>query len=224
MTHVIYSFGRCGSTLLAQLIAASLYTQNTTKSKVSEFKINEYVHHDNNSNLELLQNQKVIHTHQLYRRYDNIIKNSTMVFCTRRDIVETISSLMIAQHSRGYNFSPGEKNSGNAKKTPWRNIPKNKLTMEDSVVQKLILSYYSFIKIDYPQCKQHNPKSHHLLYYEDWIYDFSKLSFLNLNYDQELNFKLTKKIPIDKHEWVNYGVLIDQVKRFNNGSTQIEIQ
>lgn len=228
MTYIIYSFGRCGSTLLAQLISATIYTQEKTKPKNLDFKTDDYLYHDDkNVNTELLQNQKIIHTHVLDQRYTRLIKdqNNTIIFCTRRDIVETIASLLIAERVQQYNYLPGRKFKGknmNNRKA-WLNEPGQKLVAEDKIIESLISSYYNFINNRYPKCRKQNGNVQ-LLYYEDWIYDFSKLSFLNIQYNLELNSQLTKKIPIDKRNWVDYDLLTNQVKYFNKGSTQIEIQ
>lgn len=222
MIHIIYSHGRCGSTLFAQLLAACVYTQENTNPNLKDFNSVKYIHHDMNSNVELLRNQRVIHTHQMDSRYSELSKNNIMYFLTRRNIVETLSSLMIAQHTNGYNYVPGEKDSKMNKRAFWSKPPTSqKLSFSDSRVQTLVESFNFFISKDYRECRRRNTNTH-LVFYEDWIGDFSKLPF-DANYNHDLNYKLTNKIPIDKHEWVDYNILIDQVKRFNNGSTELQM-
>ena len=222
MIHIIYSHGRCGSTLFAQLLAACVYTQENTNPTLKGFLHGKYIHHDMNSDVELLRNQRIIHTHQVDSRYNELSKNNIMYFLTRRNIVETLASLMIAQYTKGYNYIPGAKNSKMNKRTFWSKPPTSeKLSLPDSRVQALVESYNYFITKDHYECRRQNANTH-LVFYEDWIGDFSKLPF-DANYNHDLNYKLTNKIPIDKLEWVDYNILIGQVLKFNNGSTELQV-
>lgn len=223
MIHIVYSHGRCGSTLFAQILAASIYSKESNNPRAKDFNSVMYIHHDMNSNVELLQNQRIIHTHRMDKRYNNLSRNNKMYFLTRRNIVETIASLMIAQHTKGYNFVPGEKNTKMNTKKYWKRPPSSKLALSDTRIQTLVESYNFFISNEHLTWKRRNRDNTHLVFYEDWISDFSKLPFED-NYNYDLNYKLTNKIPIDKLEWVDYGLLTSQVKRFNNGSIHLQMK
>lgn len=236
--YIIFSYGRCGSTLLADLIGATLYSKERniryTKDKrrankidkfpadvvVERFAKHEYVFSDDNVSPGVeLQKYKVIHTHQLDHRYVELTKTSTIFFCTRRDLVETISSQMIAHHSGVYNHFLHLKNHSHEH---WsNNIPTEKLVLPDDQVNRHVKGAYGLIE-RYKKCKQQNANAH-LLFYEDWIRNFENLPF-KVEYNQDLNHKMSRKVPVDKKEWVDYDRLTQQILKFNNGSTQLKIQ
>ena len=235
--YIIFSYGRCGSTLLADLIAATLYSKEKniryTKDKrlankigkfpadvvVNRFAKHEYVFSDDDvSPGTELKKYKVIHTHMLDRRYEELMKTSTIFFCTRRDLVETISSQMIAHHSGVYNHFLHLENHSHEQ---WSDIPTEKLVLQDDQVKRHVVGAYGLIE-RYKNCKQQNANAH-LLFYEDWIRNFENLPF-NVEYNQDLNRKMSRKVPVDKKQWVDYDKLTQQVQEINNGSTQLKMK
>jgi len=230
MKYIVYSnFGRCGSTLLSEIIGAYLYNEDYEKEK--KLKPDDRSWPDPNPKyilfanyqhqLHELERYKVIHTHQINEQYHSLIKSATMCYCTRKDVVESISSHLIAQYTKVYNhFSHTEYNSAEN----WKNIPTEKLTCTDEFVKDAIYSHHTLLT-QYQESKQQNPNTY-LFYYEDWIGDFNSLPFTNNfkytpNFD---NFNLCKKVPVSKKEWVDYPRLIQQVNNFKNSFPQIEIQ
>ena len=235
--YIVFSYGRCGSTLLADLIGATLYSKEKniryTKdtrlpNKISKFPAEDvvkrfakhnYVFSDDDVTPGVeLKKYPVIHTHMLDHRYEELMKTSTIFFCTRRDLVETISSLMIAQHSGVYNnFLHLENHS----REHWNNTPTEKLIFSDDQIRSITNGAYGIID-QYKKCKQQNANTH-LLFYEDWIHNLENLPF-KVEYNQDLNSKMSRKVPVDKKQWVDYDKLTQQVLEFNNGSTQLKIQ
>ena len=216
--YIIFSHGRCGSTLLAELIGAVLYTKDEKHTTVKDFNKPNYVFFDTDfAPATSMEKHKVIHTHILDHRYDELKKTSTMFFCGRKNLVEAISSLMIAQHVGIYNHFSHSKDHSRLR---WSNTPTEKLVISDDQVRNFIKGEYVLIEL-FNNCKQQNPNTH-LLFYEDWIYNFENLP-IKVEYSQDLNYKLSKKIPVDKKEWVDYQQLTQQILKFNNGSTQLKI-
>ena len=236
-SYIVFSHGRCGSTLLADLIAAKLYSNegNTryvkdkrNPNKVAKFSAEvvakrfdkkKYVFSDDDvTPAAELKKYKVIHTHQLDHRYKELQKTSTIFFCTRRDLVETISSLMIAQHSGTWNHFLHLKNHSH---NHWNDVPTEKLVIPEDQVKRIVNGAYGLIE-SYKNCKRQNTNTH-LLFYEDWIHNFENLPFKTF-YNRDLNLKMSRKIPVNKKQWVDYPKLTQQVKEANNGSRQLIIQ
>jgi hypothetical protein len=220
MKYIIFSYGRCGTTLLTDLIGAHLFNKEFPGSKADHFNRPDFVIFDKQNSKEKLEQARVIHTHTLNNRFDEMKKTRTVIYCVRRDIRETIASLRIAEHSRIYNHFTNPK--ANDDITRWqRKVPKNLLNLTDTRVKKLVDAIHGLID-DYHVNLKQNPNSH-LLFFEDWITNFKNIPVENFNYNLECNYKFSKKIPIVKEDWVDYDHLANQIRKFNNGSLELKL-
>ena len=220
MKYLIFSYGRCGTTLLADLIGAHLYYKEFPRSNSDHFQKQDFAIFDKQNSKEKLEQARVIHTHILDDRFDEMKKTRTMIYCVRRDILETIASLRIAEQSQTYNYYTIPEAGGGIDK--WqRKVPENPLKLTDTRVEKLIDSYYDLIN-EYRVNLKQNPNSH-LLFFGDWITNFQNIPVENFSYNLDCNHKFSKKIPIVKEDWVDYDHLANQIRRFNNGSLELKL-
>ena len=219
--YIVYSHGRVGSTLLAELIGCHWISKNKPKEAFpGKYAKDKYVLWDpGDTGLEELSKYPVIHTHffgQCRERYGYLPNERMIIYCARRSLTETVASSWIAETSGYWQHYTHFKDS----REPGQHID-SQLKVPHGYVKSIVQSAHGIVR-RYNQGKEQGWNAH-LVVYEDWIHNFQALPIDNFQYNQELNLILSKKMPVDKKKLIDYNDLNKKIKLINNGQLELEL-
>ena len=218
--YIVYSNGRTGSTLLAELLGCYYVTKYEPESAFpGRFQKTKFVLWDTPEiDLPELEAYPVIHTHYFKsnaQRFIPLVDKRKIFYSVRRSIVETVASSWIADQSGYWQHYTNYRDD----RSPGQMID-NQLTVPHGYVISIVNGLHQMIK-HYKQGKD-NGWDAHLMVYENWVHDFQSIPVENFYYHQELNTLLPKKIPVNKKQLVDYSDLKNKIMLVN-GSLELEV-
>ena len=218
--YIVYSHGRTGSTLLAELLGCYYLTKYKPELAFpGKFRRDQFVLWDSSDIVTPeLETYPVIHTHYFKRnteRFIPLMDKRKIFYSVRRSIVETVASSYIADQSDYWQHYTNFRDE----RRPGQKIS-HQLTVPHGYVISIVNGLNQMIN-NYKQGKA-NGWDAHLMVYEDWIHNFQSIPVENFYYHQELNSLLSKKIPVDKKKLVDYNDLEKKIMRIH-GSLELEV-
>ena len=208
----IISPGRCGSTLMMQLMSQTLRIQSLDDKRGNSIHIEE---HGYISNMKTRLTHDIIHVHLNDRRFLSIrsetVPSDLIYYVLRKNLVEYIASHYIAKEINKYHWKRDDV-------IPDISYERKKLNKNDvvGIMSAMKIYYNEYIK----HRRQENYKHVHLVYYEDFVKTFSspEFTFHPESMEAVKTEKTLIKSKIDKKRYLDYDHLTDIVLQYNNGS------